>query len=240
MGHTSSGGPANHRHSGARKAFFSWPMASLTCPLHLRKGERSSVGVSKVPRASTHHTVQKESMTKPCASLPVLSHGPLGLSANRQEAAGTGDCRSRSVCLFLCVEGQCVLGGWARGVCGCSAVQAWGPPRTYLVRRSWPWSPATQQHRTGGLAHHGASLDNSGPLTLGRVSLSQSHSGQEAPTGPDTHPLPQLATLATWTPALDGNSGVKGKPKNCPQGGWPPWPPGYGAEANTEPPEVAT
>ena len=77
-------------------------------------------------------------------------------------------------------------------------------------------------------------LDASGPLTLGRVSLSQSHSGQAAPTSPDTHPLPPLATLSMWT--TDTSTGWKKRP----QGSWLPWPTGYRAEANTEASEVTT
>lgn len=73
------------------------------------------MGVSKVPRGSPHHTGWNESMTKPCASLPVQSFSLLGLPADGQEAVGAGDCKSRSVCLFLCMECQCVLGVSARG-----------------------------------------------------------------------------------------------------------------------------
>ena len=114
-GNTSSSSPANHRYSETREAFFSPPMASLVCPLHLRKGVQSPAGVTKLPRGSARHTGQKESVTMPCVCLPVLSLGPLGLPADGQQATGAGHCVSRSMCLFVYMEGHVC---WEAGLGG--------------------------------------------------------------------------------------------------------------------------
>lgn len=98
---------------------MSRPTASLAWPLHLRKGEQSPAGVTKVPRGSARHAGQNESATTPCVRLPVLSLGPLGLPADGQQATGAGHCGSGSACLFVRTEGHVCWEAGLGAVGGC-------------------------------------------------------------------------------------------------------------------------